>query len=110
MNFLLTKLPDFSNWPTAQIAIYVIAALGVVLLVYGVFLEAERRQDLVFILAAGCLFAYATYIKNHIFGIAMLGFGAASLIELIEIMLGKHHHVCYPTDMVKDPKGKFYQS
>ncbi len=108
MDYLLSHLPDFSTWSETQLLIYIVALLGVVLHIYGVFLEAERRQDLVFVIGGACLFVYATYIQNKIFAIAMFGFSVASLIEFIEILLGKHRHVCYPSDMVKDPKGKIY--
>ena len=109
MNYLLAHIPDFSTWTTSHIIIAVVAMLGALLMIYGVFLESERRQDLVFLVAGGCLFVYATYIQNKLFAVAMFGFSAASLVEFIEILLGKHHHVCYPSDAVKDPKGKIYQ-
>ena len=108
MDFLLSHLPDFSTWSMTQIIIAVVAGLGAILLVYGVFLESERRQDLVFIIGAGCLFVYATYIQNKLFAIVMFCFALASLFEFIEILLGKHHHVCIPTNEMKNPKGKIY--
>ncbi|OGH92635.1 MAG: hypothetical protein A2563_03100 [Candidatus Magasanikbacteria bacterium RIFOXYD1_FULL_40_23] len=73
---------------------YVVATLGVILLTYGVFLEAERKQDAVFIIASGCLLVYALWINSLIFSLAMAGLFVGSWIELIEILRGKHHHVC----------------
>ncbi len=108
MEFILSHLPDFSTWDLTHIIIAVVGVLGMVLLVYGVFLESERRQDLIFIIGSGCLFVYATYIQNKLFALTMFGFGVASLFEFVEILLGKHHHVCVPTDVIKDPKGKMY--
>ncbi|MFA7245021.1 MAG: hypothetical protein WC070_02455 [Candidatus Magasanikbacteria bacterium] len=84
----------FPNLPTSTIEtiIYVVAALGIILITYGVFLETERRQDLVFLVGALCLFVYALYIGNRVFMVAMAGFGFASLVEFVEIYLGLHKH------------------
>ena len=73
---------------------YVVDVSGTLLLTYGVFLEAERRQDAVFIIASGCLLVYALWIDSKIFALAMSGLIIGSWIELIEIIRGKHHHVC----------------
>jgi len=35
-----------------SIIIYVIAGLGIILLVYAIFLETEKRQDIIFIISA----------------------------------------------------------
>ncbi len=105
MDYLLAHLPDFSSWSETQFIIYIIAALGVVLHIYGVFLETARRQDLVFWIAGGCLFVYATYMQEKLFAIAMFGFAAASMIKFIEIMMGKYHQ----DPAIKDPKGKIYK-
>ncbi len=72
--------------------VYVVAGLGIIFLSYGVFLEAERRQDLVFVLGAVCLLVYALYIRNLIFVLAFATFGLNSLIEFIEILTGLHKH------------------
>ncbi len=105
MEFLLSHLPDFSTWTSTQFIIYLIAALGVIMHIYGVFLETARRQDLVFWIAGGCLFVYATYIGDKLLAVAMFGFALASMIKLIEIMRGTYHHA----PAVKDPKGKIYK-
>ncbi|EKE07448.1 MAG: hypothetical protein ACD_18C00083G0003 [uncultured bacterium] len=84
----------FPNLPTStiELMIYIVAALGSVLITYAVFLEVERRQDLVFFVGASCLFVYALYIDNMVFMIASAGLGLASLVEFIEIYLGLHKH------------------
>jgi hypothetical protein len=40
--------------PLLEIIIYVVAGLGTVMLIYGVFLEKETRQDAVFAIGAAC--------------------------------------------------------
>ena len=82
--------------PIIDTVIYVVAILGVLLLTYGVFLEAERRQDAVFMVASACLLVYSLWIGNKIFSLAMAGLFIGSLIELVEILTGKHKHVCVP--------------
>ncbi|HBU07311.1 MAG TPA: hypothetical protein DEB09_04480 [Candidatus Magasanikbacteria bacterium] len=72
--------------------IYVVAFLGIILIGYGVFLETEKRQDLVFLIGAGSLLVYAIFIGNLIFTIAMAVFFLASLTEFLEILLGIHKH------------------
>jgi hypothetical protein len=90
--------------PLLDIVINVVAGLGAILLTYGVFLEAERRQDAVFIIASGCLLVYALWVGNKIFSLAMIGLFVGSWIELIEILLGKHHHVCIPEPHIAEKK------
>jgi hypothetical protein len=92
-------------WPLIDIVMNVVAALGAILLTYGVFLEAERRQDAVFIVASACLLVYALWLGNKIFSIAMIGLFVGSWIELIEILTGHHHHICIP-DIHKDAPAK----
>lgn len=92
-------------WPLTTILMNVVAGLGAVLLTYGVFLEAERRQDAVLTIAAACLFIYALWVGNTIFSIAMAGLMIGSFIELIEIMLGRHEHSKELVDDYKHPKG-----
>lgn len=78
--------------PLLEIIIYVVAGLGTALLIYGVFLEKETRQDAVFAIGAACLFVYAVWIGNRIFMVAMGAFFIASLVEFIEIMVRYHRH------------------
>ena len=81
------------NMPLVDTVIYIVAGLGVVLLTYGVFLEAERRQDLVFIVGSACMLVYSLWIGNKIFSVAMAGILIGSLIELTEILVGIHKHI-----------------
>lgn len=87
--FLESWFPILPTSPI-EIIIHVVAFLGILLLSYGVFLEAERRQDLVFLLGAACLLVYAIYIKNLVFVLAMGAFGLNATIEFIEILVGLH--------------------
>jgi len=91
--FLQNLLPQL---PTSimEIIIYVVAILGIVLLGYGIFLESERRQDIVFLLGSASLLIYAIFISNLIFTIAMSVLFLASLTEFIEILLGIHKDHC----------------
>ena len=84
----------------------VAAALGAILIINGVFLEAERRQVTVFSIGAALLLIYALWIGNKIFSVAMGGFLLASLIELVEIMTGRHEHSEAQQNDYKNPRGK----
>jgi len=86
---LSTLLPTLP-WATLEVAITVIAALGAILITYGVFLKTEKRQDVITSIGAFSLLIYALYIGNILFTIAMTGLFLASLIEFIEIVLGLH--------------------
>lgn len=92
-------------WSTLEIVLTVVAALGAILITYGVFLEAERRQDAVFTVGAACLLVYALWVGNKIFSVAMAGFMLASFIELIEIMTGRHKHTTQLVEDFKCPSG-----
>ncbi len=72
--------------------VYIVAVLGIILLVYAIFVEAEHRRDLIRIVGAGSLFVYALYIQNILFMVAMGGVCLASAIEFVEIYLGLHKH------------------
>lgn len=87
--FLQTLFPNLP-FSIIETAVYIVAALGIVLLTYAIFLETERRQDLVFFVGAACLLVYALTIGNRIFIIAMGAIMLASAVEFIEIMLGLH--------------------
>lgn len=89
---LLEKYFPYLPISLVETLIYIVAGIGAVMLVYSVFLEVERRQDLVMFIGAACLFVYALYIGNMIFMIAMAGLGLASGIEFIEILVGLHKH------------------
>ncbi len=89
MNWLFSHIPQMT---TIDLVVHIVAILGAVLLTYSVFLEAERRQDFVFLLAGVCLLVYAIWLQNTILIIAFAGFAAASLFELVEILVGIHKH------------------
>lgn len=100
MNFFFNLLPGLP-WDITVVAINMVAMAGVTLHIYGVFLEREKRRDLVFIVGGVCLFIYAIWIKNNIFTLAMAGFTLGSIIEFIEILTGRHQH---SQKMVEDYK------
>lgn len=72
--------------------VYVVACMGAIMLVYSIFLETERRQDLLMLLGASGLFVYALFIGNLIFCLTTAGVAIAALIEFIEIYTGLHRH------------------
>lgn len=76
-------------WEILEIIITVVAALGAILLTYGIFLKVEKRQDVIIFIGAFCLLIYALFIGNLLFIIAMAGLSLASLVEFIEIILRK---------------------
>lgn len=88
LDSLLPQLPA----TLAETIIYVVAALGAILLTYAVFVEAEHRSDLMRVIGAGSIFVYALYINNLLIMLAMGGVALASLVEFIEIYLGLHYH------------------
>jgi len=92
---LLPNLP----MTISEIVVSVVAGLGAILLAYAVFLEIERRQDLVMFIGSACLFVYALFIGNKIFMVATAGIGIASLVEFLEIYFGLHKHS--PEDLKK---------
>ena len=105
MSFL-TNLFSALPWPLLDVVMNVVAGLGAVMLTYGIFLEAERHQDGVFIIASAFLLAYAVWIGNKIFSLAMGGLLAGSLIEFVEILFSKHKHSEELVERYKNPKGQ----
>jgi len=103
METLFSLFPGLP-WDIMVIAMNMVAMAGVTLHIYGVFLETERRRDLVFVVGGVCLFIYAFWIKNNIFMLAMGGFTIASLIEFIEILTGHHKHSQQMLDKYKHPE------
>ena len=84
-------------WPNlplslGQLSFLLLGAIGAVMITYAVFLEIERRQDLVLAIGAYCLFIYALYIGSGLFAIAMIGLFIASVVEFVEIYIGLHKH------------------
>lgn len=91
MNTLFNLIPGLP-WDNMVVIMNMIAIAGATFHIYGVFLETEKRRDLVFIVGGVCLLIYALWIRNKIFALAMFGFSVASLIEFIEIWTGHHKH------------------
>lgn len=89
---LLQSFLPILPFSLSETIVSVVAGLGAILLAYSVFLEVERRQDLVMFIGSACLFVYALFIGNKIFMIATAGFGIASLVEFLEILIGLHKH------------------
>lgn len=89
---LLQNILPFLPNSFPELWMFIVAALGAVLITYAVFLELERRQDLVLAVGAFCLLVYAIYTGNIIFTVAMLGLFIAATVEFIEIYVGLHKH------------------
>lgn len=92
---LLENLIPNLTTDVSSITIHVIAIVGIILLVYAIFLETEKRQDIIFMLSGVCLFIYALFINNLVFMLATSGLILASLVEFIEILLGIHKDTKY---------------
>lgn len=101
----LTSVFSALPWPMLDIIMNVVAGLGAVMLTYGIFLEAERHQDGVFVIASACLLAYAVWVGNKIFSLAMGGLLVGSFIEFVEIIFSKHSHSEELVEKYKNPKG-----
>ncbi len=99
--FLESFVPTLPGSP-GETFIYVGAYLGIILLVYAVFIEQEHRQDIIRMLGAGGLLVYGVYVENPVFILAMAALGLASLIEFLEILFGLHKHG--PEDLKKYKK------
>lgn len=78
---------------TLDTLINIVAVLGVILVIYSQFVEKENRRDLIRLVGAAAVLVYALAIGNWIFMALSGGIGLAALIEFIEIMAGRHHHV-----------------
>lgn len=91
-------------WGWAEITYHVLAGLGAIMIVYAIFLEAEKRQDAVMTIGALCLMTYAIWIGNLVFTIAMGGVALASLVEIIEILTGRHIHSTEMVEKYKHPE------
>ena len=86
----ISLLPDIAlNW---DFVFTVCGILGVVMVTYSQFVEAENRRDFIRIIGAAALLVYALSILNLIFIAASVGIFFAALIEAIEIYFGLHHH------------------
>lgn len=78
--------------PLPDILIHIVALLGAILISYGVFLEAEKRQDAVFMIGGLALLVYALSLANPIFIITTGLFTACATFEFVQIVLGHHPH------------------
>lgn len=90
----------FANPPESSLEILfvVLGALGAILLLYGIFLEKEERQDAVFLVGALSLLVYSISSRNLIFSAAFFVFALGNAVELYRIVTGKHQHLCYPCE------------
>ena len=79
-------------WPFIDTLVQMVALLGALLLGYGVYLEAEKSQDAVFVVGSACLLVYALWINNVVFIFAMAVIFLMAGRELVQIMRGKHVH------------------
>ncbi|MFA5127647.1 MAG: hypothetical protein WC457_01410 [Patescibacteria group bacterium] len=103
MEPLASFLPTLP-WSWWEIYLNIIAIVGTIMLVYGIFLESEKKQDTIFFIGAFCLFIYAFWLGNTIFCVAMGGFAVASFIEVLEIVLGRHIHSQELIEKYKHPE------
>ena len=102
METLFNLIPGLP-WDNMVVIMNTVAIAGAILHIFGVFLEKEKRRDLVFIVGGTCLFIDSLWIRNKIFALAMGGFTISSLIEFIEILLGYHKHNKQMVEEYKNP-------
>ena len=84
-------IPDLPR-TTFEFFVFGASICGGLMLVYSQFVERENRRDLIRMIGAIGLLAYAIYITNVLFAAVMLGIFGAALVEFIEIYLGVHKH------------------
>lgn len=84
----------FPNAPYSflTIATTVVGIMGALALIYAVLLEAEKRQDAVFVVGSASVFVYALMHSDYVVMFAMLGIFVVAGRELIQILRGRHHH------------------
>jgi hypothetical protein len=84
----------FPELPTGLGEIFLLLSgiLGMILVIYSQFVEAEHRRDIIRFLGSGGLLAYSIYISNLVFILLSVGIGIAALVEWVEIYLGYHRH------------------
>jgi|SRR3989338_5328608 len=98
----------FPNAPYSfiEIAAVVVGFMGALALGYAVLLEAEKRQDAVFVVASASLFVYGLLKGDYII---MFSMGLMFLVagrELVQIMRGKHHHNTSQVEKYEHPENK----
>ncbi len=90
--FLLENILPVLPTDRLEYAVFAVSIIGVFMIVYSQFVEAENRRDLVRMIGSLSLFVYAMYIQNLLFSIAMGGIFLAATIEFFEIYFGYHKH------------------
>ncbi|MDO8626166.1 MAG: hypothetical protein Q7K39_01760 [Candidatus Magasanikbacteria bacterium] len=105
LNFVVNSVPgmDFSY---VNLAVIVIGFMGGLALMYAILLEAERRQDAVFVVGAASLFVYALVRQDYVIMFATVGMILVAGRELIQIWRGKHHHTVANTEKYEHNDGK----
>jgi hypothetical protein len=103
MTLLEGCLPNLPACST-DLAIYIIAILGTIMLIYSQFVEAENRRDLIRMIGSFALLVYAVFISDKIFIAATAGIFIAALVEFIEIYTGIHKHKKVDIDRYKKMK------
>ena len=83
---ILPQLPN--TW--SGIFFMLSGTIGAIAVIYSQFIEALNRRDLVRMIGAFGLFAYAISEYNPVFMFASFGIFAAATIEFIEIYTGFH--------------------
>ena len=89
-----------------EIAVIIVGVMGALILMYGVLLEAERRQDAVFVVGAAALFVYGLAHGDYVIIFAMGGMFLIAGRELIQIMRGRHHHGIIDVQEYEHPENK----
>ncbi len=60
----------------------ILGAIGLLLITWGIFIDKETRQDVIFALGGAALLVYSISLRDPIFIPLQIVFIAASLIEL----------------------------
>lgn len=89
-----------------QLVITILGFMGALALMYSVLLEAEKRQDAVFVVAAATLFVYGWAQGDPILMFAMAGMFLVAGRELVQILRGKHHHTVDDMEKYEHYHGK----
>jgi len=99
--FLQSLLPQLPS-NTTDLLIFITSIIGVILVIYSQFVEAENRRDLIRMIGALCLLVYSLSIFDLVFMALSLGIFFASLVEFIELFLGYHKHIRQTKEEVFD--------
>lgn len=96
----------FLPWPIVDTLVRVVGFMGALAMGYAVLLEAEKRQDAVFVVGSASLFVYALWQGNYIFMFAMGLVFLVSARELIQIFRKKHLHTTEMVEKYKHPENE----